>query len=278
MRNTTPLIRAAVRLGWAHMRETLRPSLETGPMIAICHCHHPDLVPELAWALRRLPAGATLHVTSSRSDVFERWNGLRRRPAVETVFHDVENRGRDLRPFFEVAGKLSVAPETLVLKIHGKKSSYSARGERWRRDLLAGLLPGRSALGRVAARFREDPRLGLLGAPRSFISHPVYWGQNRNNVERLMAGMCGVTPEERDLGFFAGSMFWLRGALLLDLLPHIDLGAFEPEPLPQDGTYAHAIERVIPMAARRMGWRMGEIGSDAVLDPDAVRQRKVAYL
>lgn len=271
-----PLVRTALSRGWSVPGRPTR--FLDATVVAICHCHHPELVPELSTALRRLPAEATLHITSSRNEVLDRWRSLRRRPLAETCLHRVENRGRDIRPFFEVARTLSLSPETLVLKLHGKMSSYSALGERWRQDLLAGLLPRRSALQRVSARFRDDARLGVLGASHSFISHPVYWGRNRENVSRIMAQICGFVPNEEDLGFFAGSMFWLRGTVLSDILPHVDLDAFEPEPLPQDGAYAHAIERVIPMVARQRGWHLGEIGSPEILHPDAVRQRKLRYL
>ena len=248
------------------------------PVVAICHCHHPELIPELAAALRRLPADATLHLTSSRAAVFDAWTRLNRSLAVRTRFHTIENRGRDIRPFFAVAGGLDLDPDALVLKIHGKQSGYTGRGAHWRQDLLRGLVRSRRSVGAVAERFHANPRLGMLGAPNSYISHPVYWGENRPTVGGVMSGIFGEPPDERELGFFAGSMLWVRGGLLRSLVPLVDLDAFEPEPLPRDGSYAHAIERIMAMAARRMGWEMGEIGDPAPLDPDRIRHRKVVYL
>ena len=272
--------RARLRSGLLQSVDLLRPRGKPGEIVAICHCHHAELVPELARTLSKLPSTATLHLSSSRTTVFERWtrSAIPARLSKPPSTRSKTGAATSARSSRSPARCLS-EPETLVLKIHGKKSSYSAQGEDWRRDLLAGLLP---RFGRRPAGWRfgsgDDPRLGLLGAPRSFLSHPVYWGLNRENINRIMAEICGATPADGDLGFFAGSMFWMRGALLLDLLPHIDLEAFEPEPLPQDGSYAHAIERVIPMAAHKMGWGMGEIDSETNLDRDAVRERKIAYL
>ena len=254
-----------------------RPAPPAGPIVAVCHCHHPDLVPELCAALGRLPDDTPIHVTSSRPEVFERWRECDVRPAA-TAFHDTENRGRDLRPFFEVARRLDLSAETLVLKLHGKRSAYSAQGERWRRALIGGLLPDRRSPRWVAARFRADTRLGMLGAPGSFLSHPVYWGEDRAIVARIMLQAFGMLPAEEDLGFYAGSMFWIRADLLATLVPLVDLDAFEPEPLAKDGTYAHALERLLPMAARRMGWRLGEIGRAGAIHPAAVRNRKIPYL
>ncbi len=269
------MIRRALRR--LAMAAAFRPSPNPGPIVAICHCHHIELVSELGRVIGRLPPAAALHITSSSEAVLARWDGLKRLP-MRPILHRVENRGRDIRPFFEVAKGLSIDPDTLVLKLHGKRSDYSRRGKAWRRDLLNGLLPDRRAPGFVAQRFRDNPRLGMLGAPGSFIAHPVYWGRNRDTIGRVMSEHCGAAPAEGDLGFFAGSMFWMRGSLLSRLLPVVDLAAFEPEPLPQDGAYAHAVERIIGMAALSMGWEVSEVGDPASLDPARVRDRKIPYI
>ena len=256
----------------------LQPAVAAGSVVAICHCHDPDLVPELATRLLALPRGAALHVSSSDAAVFAAWERYRRRSRVPIHFHATENRGRDLLPFFTVARGLKASPDAAILKIHGKRSSYADRGEWWRRDTLRGLLPGPFAAARAAARFSADPRLALLGAPGSFIAHPVYWGDNRAGVTALMRSIAGGETRDDDLGFIAGSMFWIRGAYLTALLPHIDPDRFEPEPIGRDGTHAHALERAIGMAALAWGWHIGETDAPGPLTRDAVRHRTVAYL
>ena len=272
------LIGEAGRRSWARMATPLQPAVSSGSIVAVCHCHHVELVPELAGRLLCLPRGAALHVTSADPAVFEAWNPYRRRSLVPIRFHPVENRGRDLRAFLEVAGKFDMKPDTLVLKIHGKRSTYTGQGDWWRRDTIRGLFPGPFAVQRITGQFRHDPRLALVGAPSSFISHPVYWGRNRNAVAALMQSITGESVADEDLGFLAGSMFWIRGGFLTSLLPRIDLARFEPEPLGQDGTYAHAVERVIGMAALAQGWHIGEVGHPDPLTRDDVRHRKVSYL
>ena len=272
------LLGEAGRRSWARVATPLQRAVPTGSIIAVCHCHHIDLVPELAGKLLCLPRGAALHITSAVPAVFDAWGRYRRRSLVPIRFHPVENRGRDLRAFFEVAGKLDIEPETLVLKIHGKRSSYTAQGDWWRRDTIRGLFPGPFAAQRIAGPFRADPRLALVGAPNSFVSHPAYWGSNRNTVAALMKSITGESVADEDLGFIAGSMFWIRGGFLTSLVPKIDLQGFEPEPLEQDGSYAHAVERVIGMAALAQGWHIGEVGNPDPLTRDGVRHRTVSYL
>ena len=262
----------------AKIMTPLQPAVPPGAVEVLCHCHYPDLVPELATRLLALPRGATLHVSSDAPQVFATWARYRPRSRAPILFHPTENRGRDLRPFFEVARGLALGPDTVVLKIHGKRSLYSAQGEWWRRDTLRELFPGPFAARRALDRFHRDPRLALLGAPGSFIAHPVYWGRNRGRVAALMRDITSREVADDDLGFLAGSMFWIRGAFLTALLPHMDPDLFEPEPLEQDGSHAHALERVIGMAALAWGWHIGEVGTAEPLTRDEVRHRKIAYL
>ncbi len=208
----------AGRRCFAALAGPLQPAVPEGSVLALCHCHYPDLVPELATRLLSLPRGAALHVTASDPAVFAAWDPYRRRSRVPIRFHETENRGRDLLPFVTVARSLAIAPDAAVLKIHGKRSAYVAAGDWWRRDMLRGLFPGPFAARRALVRFAADPRLALLGAPGTFIGHPVYWGRNRDAVTTLMRAFTGTDPRDEDLAFFAGTMFWIRGGFLAELL------------------------------------------------------------
>ncbi len=266
------------RRAFAKLAGPLQPAVASGSVLAVCHCHYPDLVPELATQLLTLPRGAELHVSSSDPAVFDAWDVYRARSRVPIVFHPVENRGRDMLPFFTVARHFSLRPDAAILKIHGKRSAYSDRGDWWRRDTLRGLIPGPFAAQRALARFAAEPRLALIGAPGSFTANPIYWGRNRAAVTRLMQETTGLATKDQDLGFVAGSMFWIRGSYLAELLPHIDDAAFEPEPIGQDGAYPHAVERVIGMAALARDWQIGEIGHAGPLTREAARRRTVDYI
>lgn len=271
-------VRGGLRRGLDGIFGALEPAAAAGSVVALCHCHDPDLVGDLAAAVGRLPRGSEVHATTSRAAVARAWEMARPGLRPSLTVHRVENRGRDVRPFFEIARRLGPRPDAAVLKIHGKRSPYTPHGDRWRRDLIDGLVPNVGAARRVVARFAREPRLALLGAPGSYIGHPVYWGEDGDGVRRWMACLSQAPVADDELGFFAGTMFWIRGAFLRALLPFVDLDAFEPEPLPQDGAYPHTIERVIAMAARRTGWEVGEIGRAGSLDPAHVRDRKLIYI
>lgn len=52
-----------------------------------------------------------------------------------------------------------------------------------------------------------------------------------------------------------GSVFWFRPKALAPLFDHgWQHSDFPPEPLPQDGTISHAIERIYPFVAQSAGY------------------------
>ena len=97
-----------------------------------------------------------------------------------------------------------------------------------------------SALGLV---FPEDPNLND-------------WNENRLIAEDL-ARKIGITdPLPTHFDFPIGTMFWARPAALQ---PLFSLGLrwddYPTEPLSEDGTILHALERLIPFAANNTGFR-----------------------
>jgi lipopolysaccharide biosynthesis protein len=174
--------------------------------------------------------------------------------AAEVEVH--ENRGRDILPFLRVADRLLDEGEDVVLKLHTKRSTHRADGDRWRRELLSRLLaPGRA--GCIVDAMARDASLGLV-APEGHVQ-PLgfYWGANEDAVGHLARRM-GIAPPDVDGGkFVAGSMFWCRLEALRPLLDaHLDEWEFEPEAGQLDGTFAHAVERAFSMAVRAGGHRV----------------------
>jgi rhamnosyltransferase len=94
--------------------------------------------------------------------------------------------------------------------------------------------------------------LGLVGPHNDYLTNPQYWGANRDTVARLMRPVLPADDSAFSLGFFAGSMFWFKPPAIHQCATLVDLAGlgFEPENGKQDGTLAHAIERVFCNLAR----------------------------
>jgi lipopolysaccharide biosynthesis protein len=245
--------------------------------VVICHCHYEEVVDELVSILDRLPDGSEIHITSSSPSVLTAFKTRWKRRHVPLNLLATENKGRDVLPFFTVLRLLNLGDNIPILKIHGKRSLYSPLGEKWRKDLLDQLLPPPDGVKTIVRQFENSPRLAMIGARGSYVSDLGYWGANQDRVSKFMATAGFALPASDDLGFFAGTMFWIRSQCANEMLSSVDFEQFEPERGERDGTYGHVLERAIPMALRSGGWTLLESGKDTDLSPDEVRARKLEY-
>ena len=83
------------------------------------------------------------------------------------------------------------------------------------------------------------------------------WGPNFDNTKALMKKLGidrPISGEKMPIAPF-GSVFWFRVKALAPLFDHgWKHEDFPPEPLPQDGTISHAIERIYPFVAQGAGY------------------------
>lgn len=252
------------RLGHAWLEAT-RTALRPVPAVddrpcAVLHVWYPELLDELVAALRASGVDWRLVLTTA----LEREQAVRERIArlgIDAEIEVFENRGRDILPFLQVANRLLDEGVSTVLKLHGKRSIHRPDGEIWRRELLDKLLAPERAT-RIAAAFRDDTTLGLVCAEGHLQPLDYYWGANQANVEYLTRRLGIPAPDVEHDSFIAGSMLWLRPAALRPLLDaHLDIEEFEPEAGQLDGTLAHAVERVLTLAAAAGGFRTASASS-----------------
>jgi hypothetical protein len=256
-------------LGWGPNGVSLSPrrgaARATKARIAVVlHLYYADLWPEISVVLQSLPLAFDLIVTTVAD----------RDALIETVRAEfpaatiriVENRGRDVRPFLLLLEEGALDAYDCVCKIHGKKSLHGLKrnpyGEIWRRRLLFDLLCADGAMEAAVGRFERDPALGLLGAEAFRVAGPdiadFYWRKNRELVA-LLLGKLGQDRARVEPDFFAGTMFWVRPEALAPLRGLRLSGDFEADQGKTDGALEHAVERVLSIAVKCAGYKIGEI-------------------
>jgi glycosyltransferase involved in cell wall biosynthesis len=197
-----------------------------------------------------LSTDTSAKATDLRS-VFARHNGC-----VEIKI--VPNRGRDIGPFLTgFAHEIGSGYYDVFGHVHGKQSFNvdETMGNMWREFLWENLVGGAyPMLDLVVAAFATQPDLGLLIAEDP---HLVGWDKNRAIAETLATRMGMATSLEDFFDFPLGNMFWARPSVLQPLLA-LNLGweDYPAEPLPNDGTILHALERLLPYAAAQAGLRV----------------------
>jgi hypothetical protein len=229
------------------------------------HLHYQDLWPEFRADLANLPPGFGLHVTTSQDNP-----ALFRSIAAEfpgATVTVMPNRGRDIGPFLALLGSGAFERYEYVCKLHSKKSpaggGESYFGRVWRRQNFADLLGSPAQVGRILSLFEADPAVGVVGSavlrvPNERMPAEEAIGGNRDAVDALLA-KCAGRSVSVSLQYFAGSMFWFRPKALQAIRAlAISAEDFPEEPCRIDGSLAHALERVVPMAAALSGYRIAD--------------------
>lgn len=264
-------------LGYAWLQATRqalqqRPCADNDSPCAVIHAWYPDVFNEILAALQATGIEWRLHVTTTapkRGQVEAALGAF----GMTARIHVGDNKGRDVLPFLRVAAQLADEGEQVVLKLHTKRSPHRQDGDRWRRELVEGLVSKHRADG-ILRGFRSDPALGIVALQGHMQPLSYYWGMNRENVSYLAARLGMDQPTSESDLFPSGSMFWARLDALRPLLDaHLEDWEFEEEGGQIDGTLAHAIERVIGLCARQSGFKMSSAESVCGEGPGSAPER-----
>ena len=233
------------------------PELGAGLRSALhAHFHYAELAGDLLARLLKNRIRPDLFVTTDTEAKATRLRAAFASYDGKVDVRVMPNRGRDIGPLLTgLAETITDGGYDVIGHVHAKRSRAidAAMGERWRGFLWENLVGGRSAMvDTVVAAFAGDPSLGLLFTEDP---HVVGWNENREIAQALAErmGIGGPLPVHFD--FPLGTMFWARPAALQPLVElGFGFGDYPPEPLPDDGTVLHALERLIPFAVRKAGF------------------------
>lgn len=248
-------------LGYANLAATRKALLRTGShgrvladaTYVVLHAWHLDVMPEILSLLRDSGVSWRALVTGPREHR-DPVRHLLESHGLDGEFISVENRGRDILPFVQVAGRLLDQGVDVVLKLHTKRSLHRSDGDSWRNELLQDLLTGDRASKTLRA-FREQDDLGIVGPAGHLLPVRDFLGGNRRLVTwaSSLIGIPSAIVEEAL--FVSGSMFWVRLNALRPLLDaRLYPSDFEPEHGQIDGTLAHALERLMGACALDAGF------------------------
>jgi glycosyltransferase involved in cell wall biosynthesis len=235
------------------------PGERNGKAALHIHVHYADLLPAVLARLHRNRTQPDLFVSitgeSLRAAVAGPLQGYRGRVvAVEAV----PNRGRDIGPLLTWMGRRDLSAYDSIGHVHTKRSRHmndEAASDAWFNFLLEGLLGGEEG-GAMAdvilGAMRRDPGIGMVFPDDP---HVVDWGMNRA-VAGTWAPRLGIDVLPDHWNFPVGMMFWARRRALSPLFDlELDWEDYPDEPLPEDGTLLHALERMGVLTLPALGLR-----------------------
>lgn len=237
------------------------------------HLYFMDMLPQSMDFARKFP---------KQTDVFISTNTEEKRLQIQQAFAElgmrsvtvltVENQGRDVGAFLCDLAPLLKGYDYACF-MHDKKAVQTKPGSvgaSFGYVCNENVCKNAAHVLNVLCEFEKDPRLGILCPP--FPTHGLYfmnmcsngWGPNFDNTKALLKALgvdVPISGEKIPLAPF-GSVFWFRPKALAPLFDHgWQHGDFPPEPLPQDGTISHAIERVYPFVAQGAGYYPAQVMS-----------------
>jgi lipopolysaccharide biosynthesis protein len=225
------------------------------------HAYYVDKLPTLLEKLGAIPVSHDLFIstnTEAKARHIAALLGTMTWPYSSVQIEVCPNRGRDVGPFIIDFGK-RLLNYSYALHIHTKKCEYNeTHGASWLNHNLDHLLHSPEYVSAILDLFERDSTQGvLLPIPYPGVASWMEWGGNRETTCNLLARL-NIPQEYLDsmpLYFPAGTMFWFRPSALSPLLEsEISWEDFPPEPIPIDGTLAHAVERCILYVAKYMDY------------------------
>jgi glycosyltransferase involved in cell wall biosynthesis len=256
-------LRPSSRYGHAYLNATAKAMQTVGKpdraqkLAVIAHVYYEDIWAEIAKRLRRWKAPFHLYASVPRERA-ERIGNLICSDYPQARVTSLPNRGRDIAPFLHQAQHAIADGAELICKIHTKKSSHRADGDEWRRDLYEKLLGNESYPEKIIEAFARNSALGIVAPEGHLIPATFYWGANADRVHNLLQQL-GYPGNPDPMMFAAGTMFWIRSQALAPIFRlAIRNEDFEEELRQVDGTLAHAMERIFPIAAKMGGYRIAD--------------------
>lgn len=236
------------------------PFYEEAKTAVVMHLYYIELLEELFENIKNIVVPFNLFVTTPFESFIPKILDLSKEFNIPVNIYICTNMGRDIYPFLKLYRAGLLDNYKSVLKIHSKKSTYSINGDFWRRSILNSLC-GTSLVALKSIKMIEKNNIGIVGPYKYFIGNPIHNGGNISSVNKIykILSIDTITNNSRT-SFFAGSMFWFTPKAFESLkLPEIISLDFEKEEGQQDGTLAHAYERVFISICEKNGFSYADV-------------------
>lgn len=237
------------------------------------HLYFSDLFKEYISTILRMPKGIDVYITTDteekRQEIISLCEDLQ---AWNISVLKVDNRGRDVSALWVVLREY-LKRYDYVCFVHDKKAGQvtpGSIGESWARKLLANTVASSDFVSNVIDTLETNERLGLLVPPAPIHGPYLYlkklWTTNYENTVELAKrlGVDSVPIDYKKEPITAiGSCFWFKTAALKQMfMQDWVYEDFPVEPLPEDGTISHAIERIYAFMAQHNGYYTAFLMSD----------------
>lgn len=230
----------------------------------IAHMYYPDLYDYTLRYLKNAPDEADIIVTTESNEKKKQIENMFRPVFGERLsIRIVNSRGRDLSALLVGCHDILMKYDYICF-VHDKKSAqkeYPTVGSAFSDLLWDNVLKSKDFVHNVLNEFEAEPCLGLLVPPNVyhgtyFSSALDYWTICYNKTAEIADSLglkANMSPDKPPVA--VGTVFWCRTSAMKKLFEFgFSVNDFPKEPLPGDGSFSHALERILPYVAQDGGY------------------------
>lgn len=230
----------------------------------IMHITYRDVVDRCIEYISCIPDSIDLYITSKGECLGLIQECLKKINRKKFILLQANERGRDVSSLLVVC-KEYILNYDYVCFLHDNKTRKNLgpavigacnMWERWE-----SMIKSESYINNVLEAFEDNQRLGLVLAPIGYYGGTFHclsrtWSGSYSAVCNLAERLglnANISLEKYNCSI--GTTFWCKVEALKKLfVSDITIDDFFPEPMPVDGTLAHAVERILPYVAQDAGY------------------------
>lgn len=239
----------------------------------VLHIYYEDLAEYCRTYAESMPEGTDVYITVPSEEKLAVVKEAFADFPYRTEYRITGNRGRDVGPFL-VGCKDIIDKYDLICKMHDKRVNQikpMSLGHSWSYKCFENLLKNKILTENIISLFEQHSYLGMLTPP--IPNHGPYypvtgkgeWGDNYPVAKELADTLhltVNMDPKKEPVAPL-GSMFWVRTDALKHLFAHDwQYEEMPKEPIQDDATVLHAIERIYPFCVQEAGYYSAWVMAD----------------
>lgn len=236
----------------------------------VIHLHYSDTFDQYKKYIANIPQEITVYFTTSNDETRRKIESF----STDRINHRMiqkNNRGRDISSFL-VACREEILKYDYICFLHDKKEKepeMKGDTDKWIYSQWENMLGSTAYIYNVLSYFDKNMQVGLLLPPipisdRIPFSYKNNWYNNYENTIHLAGSLnlnCNIKKEISPMAL--GTVYWARVDALKKLFEHKwKYEDFDVEPLADDGTLSHAVERILEYVAKDAGYESKWVMTD----------------
>lgn len=232
----------------------------------ILYLYYADSAVKYARYIKNIPDWVDIYIISSNLNLIDNMRNIYTKRNI--YYKQKINLGRDVSALL-VATKEYIFNYEYICFAHDKKEKNEFKRNdtnAWIDNLWGNTLENEIYIENILQYMNYNKEIGML-CPMEPIDVYVennFWGENYNNTielaKKIGINTAGIVKEKSPISL--GTVFWAKTKALEKLLAYDwKYSDFVEEPMPDDGTISHAVERILPYVAQDAGFEVGTVMS-----------------